>query len=215
MRIRVLLADDHRLVREGLRAILVAHAAVEVVGEADDGLSAVELARKLRPDIVVMDVGMRGMNGIDATRRIRDEHPQTRVIGVSMHSSAHYARRMLEAGASGYVLKVATYDDLHLAIEVVSQGRIYLCPQIAEQLLRARMQGGPEDPLRGGTLGSRERQVLQLLAEGHRSAAIAEKLGISFHTVETHRRNIMRKLDLHSIAELTRYALREGITPLD
>jgi two-component system, NarL family, response regulator NreC len=215
LKIRVLLADDHRLVREGLRFILSAHAEMDVVGEADDGDAAVELAARLLPDVVIMDAGMPNLNGFEATRRIRAQHPNTKVIGVSVHSSAHYALGMLDAGASGYVLKMAAHDDLYRAIETVSQGRIYLCPQAVENVVVARIRQGAHDTVRVGVLAPREREVLQLLAEGHTTASTAEKLGISFHTAETHRRNIMRKLDIHSIAELTRYAVREGITSLD
>ncbi len=213
MAIRVVLADDHALVRQALRVILAADK-IDVVAEADNGHAAVELASKLRPDLVLMDVGMRDLNGIDATRRIRAADPNVRVLGLSMHSSPQFVMGMLDAGASGYVLKTEGYDELHRAVRSVVRGTIYLSPRLAAQVVNTRFRA-ERGSFRAPSLAPREREVLQLLAEGHSSASIAQKLGISFHTVESHRRNIMRKLNLHSIAELTRYALREGLTPLD
>ena len=154
---------------------------------------------------------MRNLNGVDATRRIRELHPRIRVIGVSVHSGAHHVLAMLQAGASGYVLKRATHHELCRAIETVAHGGSYLSTHLAE----SEPSGDRGEPLHASALRPREREVLQLLAEGHTSVSSASRTGISFHTVETHRRNIMRKLDLHSVAELTRYALREGITTLE
>jgi DNA-binding NarL/FixJ family response regulator len=211
--LRILLVDDHALLREGLRAILSRESGLEVVGEAGDGHAAVELARALEPDVVLMDVGMPGLNGIDATHRIKAECPHARVIALSTHSDRRYVRGMLEAGAAGYVLKVSAYDELREAVRAVAAGRVYLSAPIAE-----RLAGEPVPPVAGGpesALAPREREVLQLVAEGHRSPEIAERLHISTLTVETHRRNLMQKLGLHSVAELTRYAIREGITHLD
>ena len=213
MAIQVVLADDHALVRQALRVILTSDE-IEVVAEADNGHAAVELASKLQPDLVLMDVGMPGLNGIDATRRIRATQPGVRVIGLSMHSTPQFVTGMLDAGASGYVLKTEDYDELHRAVRSVARGMIYLSPLLAAQVVKARFRT-ESDSVRVPSLAPREREVLQLLAEGHSSASIGQKLCISFHTVESHRRNIMRKLNLHSIAELTRYALREGLTPLD
>ena len=214
MSIRILLADDHAMLREGLRSILSKERDVEVVGEAADGRSAVELARKLAPDVVVMDVGMEGLNGIEATRQIRALGPKTRVIALSTHSDRRYVIGMLEAGAAGYLVKVSAYDELRQAVRAVASGRTYLSPQIAEHVVGDRVAGSPAGASKA-LLGAREREVLQLIAEGHRSPEIARRLHISEYTVETHRRNIMQKLDLHSVAELTRYAIREGITHLD
>ena len=211
--IRVILADDHTVLREGLREVLNAQSDIAVVGEASDGRKTVSLAEELRPDVIVMDVGMRGLNGIEATRRIRARYPEVRVLGLSMHSRARYVLDMLAAGASGYLLKIAASVELCRAVRAVSQGRVYLCAGVARYMERL-----PSDADRGApsqTLGAREREVVQLLAEGHSSVSIARELHISPNTVESHRRNIMRKLDLHGVAELTRYAIREGLTVLD
>jgi two-component system NarL family response regulator len=210
--LRILLVDDHAMLREGLRSILRAESDVEVVGEAADGNSAVELAHTLAPDVVVMDVGMSGLNGMEATRRIRAGSPGARVIALSTHSDRRYVLGMLEAGAAGYVVKVSAYDELRQAVRTVASGRVYLSPQIADVVLTARVATSPTGAAK---LGSREREVLQLIAEGHRSPEIAQRLHISTHTVETHRRNLMQKLGLHSVADLTRYAIREGITQAD
>jgi two-component system NarL family response regulator len=211
--LRILLVDDHAMLREGLRSILRAESDVEVVGEAADGNSAIELARTLAPDIVVMDVGMPDLNGMEATRRIRAGSPGTRVIALSTHSDRRYVLGMLEAGAAGYVVKVSAYDELRQAVRTVAGGRVYLSPQIADVVLAAHVATSPTGAAK--LLGSREREVLQLIAEGHRSPEIARRLHISAHTVETHRRNLMQKLGLHSVADLTRYAIREGITQAD
>jgi DNA-binding NarL/FixJ family response regulator len=212
--IRILLADDHALLRDGLRSILARERDVEVVGEAADGRAAVDQARKLAPDVVVMDVGMADLNGIEATRRIRSASPNTRVLALSTHSDRRYVAGMLDAGASGYVVKVSAYDELIRAVRAVVSGRVYLSPAVADRAGETRKDASrPEGPAAG--LAPREREVLQLIAEGHRTPEIARRLRISAHTVETHRRNIMQKLDIHSVADLTRYAIREGITPSD
>jgi DNA-binding NarL/FixJ family response regulator len=207
--LRILLVDDHAMLREGLRSILAREPGVEVVGEAADGRAALDAVRALAPDVVVMDVGMADLNGIEATRRIRAESPSTRVIALSTHSDRRYVAGMLEAGARGYVAKVSAYDELRQAVRAVAAGRVYLSPRLAD--------AGVPAPRVSTTisLAPREREVLQLIAEGHSSPEIAGRLHISGHTVETHRRNIMQKLGLHSVAELTRYAIREGITSLD
>jgi DNA-binding NarL/FixJ family response regulator len=214
--IRVLLADDHSVLREGLRSILESRTNVEVVGEAENGRVAVELARTLSPDVVVMDIGMRDLNGIEATRQIRDENADVGVIALSTHSDRRYVLAMLQAGAAGYVLKASAFDDLQRALDAVSAGKRYLSPEITGVVIDAGI--GPatgSDAPGHGPLGAREREVLQLLAEGHTSGEIAHRLHISTHTVDTHRRNIMQKLDLHSVAELTKYAVREGLTSLE
>jgi DNA-binding NarL/FixJ family response regulator len=214
--IRLLLVDDHELMREGLRAILEREAGVEVVGEAANGRSGVELARKLSPDVVVMDVAMKDLNGIEATRQIRAECPGVKVLALSSHCDSRYVRAILEAGACGYVLKANAYDDLRRALEAARQGKSYLCPDVTEAVIGA---GGRDAGLATESdreaLSPREREVLQLLAEGLTSPQIARRLFIATTTVETHRRNVMRKLGIHSVADLTKYAVREGLTPLD
>jgi DNA-binding NarL/FixJ family response regulator len=212
--IRILLADDHAMLRDGLRSVLSREGDFEVVGEAADGRGAIDLCRTLAPDVVVMDVGMPDLNGIEATRQIRAESPRSRVIALSTHSDRRYVLGMLEAGASAYLVKVSAYDELRQAVRAVAGGRMYLSPQIADLVVDARVAASPSQA-RKEPLAPREREVLQLIAEGHSSREIARRLHISSHTVETHRRNIMQKLDLHSVADLTRYAIREGITPLD
>ncbi len=212
---KVLLVDDHRMVRDGLRAILSTRPGIEIVGDADNGRAAVIAVQKLEPDIVVMDVGMADLNGIEATRRIKDAAPRVQIVALSTHSDKRYVLGMIDAGASGYVLKEAASDDLVLALKSVSAGKKYLSPEITGVVLehykdRGQLPGSAYD-----VLGDREREVLQLLAEGKTSKAIAKELHLSAKTVETHRRNIMRKLDLHSVAELTKYAVREGLTSLE
>lgn len=216
MTLRLLLVDDHELMRQGLRAILDDEHGVEVVGEATDGRTAVALVRELLPDIVVMDVAMKDMNGIEATRQIRAESPKTKVIGLSSHADSRYVRAMLDAGACGYVLKANAFDNLRRAIDAARQGKSFLCPDITEAVI-GHSGAGPvtSGEAGGGSLSPREREVLQLLAEGLTSPEIAKKLFLATSTVETHRRNIMRKVGIHSVADRTKYAIREGLTSLD
>lgn len=210
MTVRVLLADDHRLLRELLRDQLQKEPDIEVVGEAPSGHEVMEQVDSLSPDLVVLDIGMPGLNGIDAMADLAARHPAIKVICLSGYSDRRYVRAMLMAGAAGYVVKSAAGTELLRAIRAVAAGQSYLCPEAAAAVVRdVRAPGGASGGL--GDLGKRERQVLQLLAEGNRSSSIAERLSISVATVDTHRRNIMRKLDLHTVAELTKFAIREGI----
>lgn len=216
MSIRVLLADDHQMLRDALRSMLESEGRLQVVGEAGDGRKAVSMARTLAPDIVVMDITMPDLNGVDATHQIKAENPAVKVIALSRHSDRRYVLRMLEAGASGYVLKAAAYDELRRAIQVVSEGKSYLSPDITGIVVDAHVRPPRDaDASVDAALGPREREIVQLLAEGYTSPEIGKRLHISARTVETHRRNIMKKLGLHSVAELTKYAVREGLTPLD
>jgi two-component system NarL family response regulator len=214
--IRVLLVDDHELMRQGLRSILDREEHVEVVGEAASGRAAVELARTLAPDVVVMDVAMKDLNGIEATRQIRAECPGVKVLALSSHSDSRYVSAILDAGACGYVLKANAYDDLRRALEAAHQGKSYLCPDVTQAVVGASLRGtgSAADALRT-SLSPREREVLQLLAEGLTSPQIGKRLYVATTTVDTHRRNVMRKLGIHSVADLTKYAIREGLTPLD
>lgn len=214
--IRVLLVDDHELMREGLRSILERESDVEVVGEAASGRAAVELARTLAPDVVVMDVAMKDSNGIEATRQLRAAWPDIKVIALSSHSDSRYVNAMLDAGACGYVLKANAYDDLRRALGAAQQGKSYLCPDVTENVVGASLgkPGREADPAQA-LLSPREKEVLQLLAEGQSSPEIGQRLYIATTTVETHRRNVMRKLGIHSVADLTKYAIREGLTSLE
>jgi len=204
------------MMRDGLRAVLSGKEGIEVIGEAEDGRSAIQAALELVPDVVVMDVGMPDMNGIEATRRILKDQPNVRVIALSTHSDKRYILNMIAAGASGYVLKEAASADLIRAVEAVSRGEHYLSPQITGVVFEP-VRGRPPKKNAAGYefLGAREREVLQLLAEGLTSKVIAARLDLSTKTIETHRRNISQKLGLKSIAELTKYAVREGMTSLD
>jgi DNA-binding NarL/FixJ family response regulator len=217
MSIRILLADDHRILREGLRSLLTQQADVCVVGEASDGEAAVSLAHDLRPDIVIMDVVLPGLSGVEATRRIRNELRNTRVIGLSMHSDRRFVSEMLRAGALGYLVKDSAFEELNQAVRTVMQDRPYLSAAITGSLVedfvrQACAQDRPAAPLQ--MLTTREQEVLRLLADGKRVKEVAHHLKISTKTVESHRQNIMDKLEIHSTIELARYALREGLTSI-
>jgi DNA-binding NarL/FixJ family response regulator len=216
MSVTILLVDDHRMMREGLRLVLDQEQELEVAGEAANGREAVELAGQLQPDIVVMDIGMPDLNGMEATRKIRQNSPHSRVIALSTYSDKRYVLGMLEAGASGYVLKSAAAEELVRAIQQVIQGQTYLSPGLMDTVLQQYLERMALAGAAGGRiLGPREREVLQLIAEGKTSKEVAAHLYISVKTVDMHRQNIMNKLNLHSVAELTKYAIREGLTRLE
>lgn len=216
MSVRVLLVDDIRMMREALRALLTSVPDIEVVGEAADGRTAIDLVRTLLPDVVVMEVGMQELNGVEATRRIRAEYAGVKVIALSRNSDQRCVHHMLQAGASGYVLKIANHVELLQAVRAASSGRIYLSPEIAGVVVQRSVRPWTEaDGSVYSTLGSREREVLQLVAEGRTSSETARQMHISTKTVETHRRHIGQKLGLHGVAELTKYAIREGLTSLE
>lgn len=213
---RIVLADDHKIIRDGLRAILEKHPGMAVVGEAENGHQAIAVTQSTAPDVVVMDVSMPELNGIDASKRIASELPRTKIIALSMCADRRYVLAMLAAGAAGYLLKNAAADELIRAIETTVAGRTYLSPEIAGVVVDTlRDRTTPAEPIHAGVLSSREREVLQLLAEGRTSKEIAKQLHVAVTTIETHRRQIMAKLGLHSIAELTKYAIREGLTSVD
>jgi DNA-binding NarL/FixJ family response regulator len=214
MKLRVVLVDDHELMRQGLRSILEREEEVEVVGEAASGREALELARTLAPDVVIMDVAMQDLNGIETTRQIRAECPRVKVLALSSHSDARYVTAMLDAGASGYVLKANAYDDLRRALDAARRGRSYLCADVTDAVVGAARHGAGSARTRA-PLSAREREVLQLLAEGLSSPEISQRLYVATSTIETHRRNIARKLGIHSVADLTKYAIREGLTSLE
>jgi two-component system, NarL family, response regulator NreC len=213
--IRILIADNHTLFLQGLRGLVEQEAGFEVVGEASDGREAVERTRELLPDVVLMDVVMPGLNGFDATRMIRDEVPATRVLALSMHVDKRYVLGMLDAGAAGYVPKDASFEEVARAIRAVAAGQGYLAPSIAGVVVEGYARRTVASPSTSQALSQREREVLQLLAEGATAREIGRRLHISVKTVETHRRNLLAKLELDTVADLVRYAIREGITSLD
>ncbi len=213
--IRLLLADDHAIIREGLRALLSEAADMEVVAEAEDGRSAVRMVREHAPDVVVMDVEMPRLNGIEATRQLLSESPSTRVVALSMYSTPRLVMEMFRAGAAGYLLKDCVFEELVRAIRDVASGRRYVSSSIADVLVDEATGKRGEDSGIWRQLTPREREVVQLLAEGRNVKEIAAALFISPKTVESHRKNVLDKLGLGSIAELTKYAVREGLTSLE
>jgi two-component system response regulator NreC len=212
-RTRVLLADDHRLMRSGLRLVIERHPEFTVVGEADDGRQAVAMAGSLNPDVIVMDIGMPNLSGIEAARQISGEHPEIAIVMLSMHSDEGYVLRALKAGARAYLLKDSAEEDLTRAIESVRDGKSFFSPAVSQVLLQDYMRklqrAGAEDSY--DLLSGREREILQLVAEGKSSKEIAGMLNLSIYTVETHRSNLMQKLNLKGIPELILYAVRKGL----
>jgi len=215
--IKVLLVDDHAILREGVHALLAREPDILVVGEAADGQEALEQVPRLKPDVVIMDIVMPRMNGLEATRLITERHPESRVLILSMYDDHEYVVQIIQAGASGYVLKRVVTEDLVRAIREVYAGESFLYPPIAAKLIgdylrvtRSERGDGPGEPLT-----AREREVLKLIADGHTNQEIAEQLGLSRKTVDSHRANAMRKLDLHDVTELVKYALRTGMITLD
>ncbi len=216
MSIRIILADDHQLFRQGLRSLLKDEADIKVVAEVADGHAAVLQASELKPDVVIMDITMPGLNGIEATQRIASQIPDTKVIALSVHSDARFIEGMLKAGASGYLLKDCASDELIKAIRVVVGGHVYLSPAISDSVVQSFSPGTQAKArLSLDLLTPREREVLQLVVEGTPSKQIATKLNISTKTVDSHRHNIMETLNLHSVAELTKFAISQGLTSLE
>ena len=217
MGIRVLIADDHKIMLAGLRSLLEKQTDFDVVGEAENGRKAVQMAQEKEPDVVVMDVSMPDLNGMEATVQIIESLPETKVIALSMHSDKRFVMGMLKAGASGYLLKDCASQELANAILQVAGGKKYLSPEITGVVIDDFLQGASSDEVMSATskLSPREREVLQLIAEGWSTKQIASHLYVSIKTIETHRRQIMKKLDLHNIADLTKYAIREGLTSIE
>ncbi|MBI2831564.1 MAG: response regulator transcription factor [Chloroflexi bacterium] len=216
-KIRVLVADDHGIVREGIRMILSPHEDIEVVGEAADGKEAIERAIELSPDVVLMDIAMPGLGGLEATLEIMKIRPRTRILVLTQYTDTEYIYRFLKAGAAGYVLKKAVGSDLLAAIRAVSQGRAFVDPEIADKVIKGFLERTevPEDELLYDGLSDREKQVLKLIAEGNTAQQIADTLHLSIKTIMTHRTNLMEKLGFHNRAELIKYAIRKGLVRSD
>jgi two-component system response regulator NreC len=213
MSIKVLIADDHQIMREGLRTMLEKESDIQVLGEAEDGRMVLRMAADLAPDVIIMDVAMPDLNGIEATRQIVAALPGVKIIALSMHDDRRFVLNMLKAGAAGYMLKDCAFKDLAKAIRVVMSHRTYLSHEVADIVVKDYLSSAnPQESSAFQLLSPREREVLQLIAEGKTSALIGESLHISIKTVETHRQQIMVKLKIRSVAELTKYAIREGLT---
>lgn len=214
-RVRVVLADDHTLVRAGLRKLLESMPEVEVVGEASDGLALLALVEELQPQLVLMDIAMPGLNGLEATARLVRARPDARVLILSMHQSEEYVRQALRNGAVGYMLKDAAPLELDLALRAVLRGETYLSPAVSRGVVSDYVQRLRDDDQPGNALTPRQREVLQLIAEGHSSKEIARRLDLSVKTVETHRSQLMKQLGIHEVAGLVRYAMRIGLISPD
>ncbi len=213
--VRVLLADDHTLVRAGIRALLTELPGVRVVAEAADGREAVELARIQQPNLVLMDISMKGLNGIEATAQLKRELPDVRVIILSMHASEEHVAQALQAGAAGYMLKDAATQELALAVAAVMRGEAYLSPVVSKQMVDSYIQRRGSDPGPLDVLTPRQRQILRLIAEGNTTKQIAHLLNLSVKTVETHRSQLMGRLEIHDVPGLVRYAVRVGLVASD
>ena len=219
MKINIILADDHHVIREGLRLLLERETDLLVLAEADTGRGALSAVKKFNPDLVIMDVSMPELNGMEATRKILSEAPATKVLALSMYSDKRFVEGMFQAGVSGYILKNCIARELVSAIRLVAKGQVYISPEIAGTIVdgylsRLVPQTDTTHRLQRKTLADREREILQLISEGQNSKEVAETLHVSSKTVDAHRRNIMEKIGVHSIAELTKFAIREGITTL-
>jgi len=220
MNIRVLLVDDHKILRDGLKSMLAKEVDIEVVGEVENGREALEFVAASEPHVVVMDIGMAELNGIDACRELTGSHPAIRVVALSMHSDRRYVSEMLAAGATGYLLKDSAFDELATAIRMAAEGRTFLSPGVAgivvEDYVRRVSGNGADSPTQSGrALSAREREVLQLIAAGASTKEAAASLHLSVKTIETHRRQIMDKLGIYNLAGLIKYAVREGLASLD
>jgi len=211
--IKIVLAEDHTILREGLKALLSSDPQFDIIGEAADGREAVRCVEKFGPDLLLMDLSMPRMSGMEAIREIKKRYPETRIIALTVHKTDEYLHTTLQAGADGYVLKDATHDELVMAIKNVMKGKSYLSPGVSEKVIEGYLEGketaGPDSPWE--TLSPREREVLKLIAEGYKNKEIADDLCISLKTVEKHRANLMKKLDLHNAAALTVYAMQKGL----
>lgn len=211
---KILIADDHGILRQGIGALIKEHADMQVVGEADNGTAAVEMTRKLRPDVVIMDVTMSVLDGIEATRRIKTELPEVKVLALTMHAEKKVILDMVKAGASGYMLKECVFDDLINAIKVLTSGQSYLSPQVASIILNGIVKNGMLKIIEGNRVifTLRESQILKLLAGGESAKQIASEIGLSVKSVEAIRRHIMEKAAVDNLADLTKFAIREGLT---
>lgn len=216
-KIRVVIADDHAIVREGISSLLEMQPDIEVAGEARNGQEVLDKARELKPDIILMDITMPGMSGLEATRLIREQNPDTKVLVLTMHEGDEYFFKLLDAGASGYLVKGCSSEELVTAMRAVHRGDVFLYPTMTTKLLSdylRRSRGGGDKEI-GDGLTNREMEVLKYVADGHTNQEIAERLVLSVATVQTHRANIMAKLGLHNAAELVKYAIRHGLISLD
>jgi len=210
--INIILVDDHKLLRDGLRNIIEQKSHMHIIGEASDGREVIKLCNKLKPNVIIMDVSMPGLNGVEATKQIIQHHPEIKIIGLSMYSSKQFIQGMFKAGAFGYLLKDGSSLELVTAITTVVENKRYLSKDLNQELLSQIKKG---ESIEKTELSSREKEVLQLIAEGKSSKEIGEILFLSSKTVDVHRNNIMKKLELHSIPELTKYAIQQGLTSLD
>lgn len=211
MKIKILLVDDHQILRDGIRNVIERNAAMEVIAEAKDGREAIKLCKQLKPNVVIMDIAMEGLNGVEATTRIVQENPETKIIALSMHSNKRFVLGMFKAGAYGYLLKDCDSEELIKAIKTVSINQKYIAQNISAVILSEFISGQQEEE----SLTSREKEILQLIAEGQSSKDIGKILFLSSKTVDSHRKNIMDKLELHSLPELTMYAIKIGLISID